>query len=242
MTSTITFTDVSNSIPEKYFPYPASKFLPDWYKSLEPWLVEKQGKNSYSPEKEIQSGKRCLPMFDALTSGYILQTAFDLYVGRDQSGQKKYTWPNSEREESHGVGIEFHPHSQMSTFKKAEGYSAIPKIISPWAIRTPKGYSVLVIPPTNRDDLKIEIFSGVMDTDRFNSSGSFPFLLSDPNFVGIIPAGTPYAQVIPFKREGFKMKIGGEEEFANIKNSNGLVGRSFRDAYRKSMHTKKEYR
>lgn len=238
----ITFTDVSKSVPETYFPYPATGAIPDWYKDLEPWVKNMEGARSYSPEKIAQTGKRCLPLFDAMTAGYIIPLAFDLYVGRDEKGEKRYSWPNADHMTNMRMGLEFHPHAQMHTFKKAKSYSAIPKISSPWAISTPPGYSVLVIPPLNRDDSPIEIFSGVMDTDLFNSSGSFPFLLSDPNFVGIIPAGTPFAQVIPFKRNDFKLRIGNEKDFQKIKNSDGIVGRSFRDAYRKHMHSKKRYR
>jgi hypothetical protein len=238
----ITFTDTSRSIPEEYYPYPASKSLPKWYKDLEPWINNVDGLQSYSPDRTGQTGKRCLPMFDAITSGYIMPTAFDLYVGRDKDGQRRYSWPNSDRLTTQSIGLEFHPNEQMSTFENAKSYDAIPKILSPWAIKTPKGYSVLVIPPTNRDDLKIEIFSGVMDTDKFNSSGSFPFLFKDPSFVGIIPAGTPFAQVIPFKREDYQMRIGNEKELQTITNSDGIVGRSFRDAYRRFMHTRKSYK
>lgn len=238
----IAFIDVSKSVPEIYHPYPTTKALPSWYKDLEPWVSGVDSNMVFSPEKIAQTGKRCLPLFDAMTAGYVIPLAFDIYVGRDEVGEKRYSWPNAEHMTNTRMGIEFHPNAQMSTFKKAKDYSAIPKISSPWAISTPPGYSVLVVPPLNRDESVIEIFSGVMDTDTFNSAGSFPFLLSDPNFVGVIPAGTPFAQVIPFKRNDFKMRIGNDKDFEKIKNSNGVVGRSFRDAYRKHMHSKKNYR
>jgi hypothetical protein len=37
-------------------------------------------------------------------------------------------------------------------------------------------------------------------------------VINDPMFEGLIPKGTPVAQVIPFKRDKWKMKIGSKKE------------------------------
>jgi hypothetical protein len=55
--------------------------------------------------------------------------------------------------------------------------------------------------------IPFKIFDAVVDTDTFNIPVRFPFTLNDPNWEGIIEAGTPIAQVIPFKREDYEMNI-----------------------------------
>jgi hypothetical protein len=70
---------------------------------------------------------------------------------------------------------------------------------SPWGWKTPRGYSTLVTHPLNRFDLPFITTSGIVDSDVFFGSGNIPFFLKD-GFEGVIPKGTPYAQVIPIKR------------------------------------------
>jgi hypothetical protein len=69
-----------------------------------------------------------------------------------------------------------------------------------WAIRCPPGYSLLFVPPLNRPDPRFTIFSGIVDADRYFEYVNFPFVWNEPNYHGIVEAGTPIAQVIPIKR------------------------------------------
>jgi len=78
------------------------------------------------------------------------------------------------------------------------------------------GYSCLFTPPLNRVDERFEIINGVVDTDIYKEYINFPFFLKkdyllknvkDGKFFSIIEKGTPYCQIIPFKRESWKMKI-----------------------------------
>jgi hypothetical protein len=81
-----------------------------------------------------------------------------------------------------------------------------------WIIKTPPGYSCLFIPPLNNRDDRFEIISGIVDTDTFTLPINFPFIVNGdkyPSLESLIKRGTPYVQVIPFKRESWKMKIEG---------------------------------
>jgi hypothetical protein len=55
--------------------------------------------------------------------------------------------------------------------------------------------------------------TGVVDTDTFPVPVNFPFFVRE-DFDGIIPEGTPIAQVIPFKRTDWKSEVD-EENQAN---------------------------
>ena len=242
MPTKVTFIDKSDAIPEIFFPYPAARLLPQWYKDLSPWAEAHPDSNNYYSKLGTQTAKRCIPMFDALSSGYLIPLPFDIHVSKRTDGSIEYEWPDLMGDSNPSVGVTFHSKDQISTYKKAEPFYDIPKLITPWAFSTPRGYSMLFIPPMNRDDLKIEVFSGIIDTDKFNSTGSFPFLLSDPNFEGLIPAGTPFAQAIPFKREDFEMRMGDDSDRKKTRLSDATVGRFFKDGYRKIMHSKKSYK
>jgi hypothetical protein len=62
-----------------------------------------------------------------------------------------------------------------------------------------------------------------MDNDKIKLPGSMPFFLRE-GFSGVIPAGTPFAQIIPFKREDWTSEVIIEEphklDDKNMQNSN----------------------
>jgi hypothetical protein len=72
-----------------------------------------------------------------------------------------------------------------------------------WAIKVPNGYSVLYSSPFNRYDLPFITVSGIIDNDKVNLPGSMPFFVQE-GWTGVVPAGTPYVQMIPFLREDWK--------------------------------------
>ena len=66
--------------------------------------------------------------------------------------------------------------------------------------------------------------------------------LTDPNFEGMIPSGTPFAQVIPFKREAWVSELGGEKERNKAKVDNSKMLTVFFDRYKKFWWQRKEYK
>jgi hypothetical protein len=221
-----------NSSPNKAVaaPVPASAVLPEWYKN----------QNSYTPfsnfEKKPVEGyettatvKKCIPFFDALTSGYMLLTPCDIYV-EQRDGQPYYFWSLDEM-------IGWHSQVQFSEYPGNQNGAA--KMNNPWGILTPKGYSCLFIPPTNRENV-ISIFAGVVDTDSFNRPVFLPFFVT-PGFSGLIPEGTPYAQVYPFKRESWSHTVVNEESPASEVQLNKLKTVFF-DKYKRFFWSKKEYK
>ena len=64
-------------------------------------------------------------------------------------------------------------------------------------------------------------------------------MLSDINFRGLIPAGTPLAQVIPFKRDIWKSYVGYDKK--EIYKQERQLYSVFFDAYKKMFWDKKQY-
>lgn len=228
MKQSITFTNVLNwSGSDK--PILASKIIPEWYKNTQ----------SYSTGEKKPSGtgftpstiKRCMPVFDAMTSGYIILSPVDIYVSIKED-QQWFEWPALEP-------ISFHPIEQAPEHPYKKPYS-YPKWMNPWAIKTPKGYSTLFVQPFHRDSV-FTILPGVVDTDAYTAPVNFPFVINDPNFEGMIPKGTPIAQVIPFKREKWNMKMGIDKDRLEQDGISHQLRSKFFDRYKQMFWSKKEY-
>lgn len=231
----IIFTNTGN-VPSEFEPKPASKFIPDWYKNLESYI--NGAKKPTGQGTSAATAKRCMPVFDAITGGYIIVSAADVYVSQketeDGSKQPYFEWSN------YGL-IQFHPIEQMPEHPNRNGHMAYPKWINPWAIKTPKGYSVLFTQPMHRESV-FTILPGIVDTDTYTAPVNFPFVLNDINFEGLIPAGTPIAQVIPIKRDEWQMSLGSQDEFEEQQRVTNRLLSKFFDRYKSMFRQPKEYK
>jgi hypothetical protein len=220
-------------ILKDYHPKPAKNIIPEWYKELE----------SYMGGKKVPNGsggitstiKKCMPVFDVMTAGYIIFTHTDIYVSHrfDETLDKDipyYEWAGYS-------ALEFHPIMQAPTHPEQNGF-AYPKFVNPWAITTPKGYSVLIVQPFHRDSV-ITILPAIVDTDMYNTTVHFPFVLKDSSFEGLIPAGTPIAQIIPFQRESWTHEV--QEKRQTVDEHLLRVTTHFWDTYKKVFRQKKEF-
>lgn len=225
----ITFTLVGE-VPDLHKPEPSSKHVPEWYKNT----------ISYADGKKIPDGngipkptiKRCVPVFDAITSGYIIKTYCDIFISK-KNGSPYFEW-------SMGDAINFHPIDQAMNHPLKNGLD-YPKIMNIWGIKTDPGVSCLFTSPFHRDS-PFNILPGIVDTDTYTAPINFPFVLKDTNFEGIIPAGTPVVQILPFPRGSWQMKIGNTVDFnEQLVVSKNLFSKFF-DRYKSLYWHKKEYR
>jgi hypothetical protein len=225
----IIFTNTTN-FDNLEQPQPASKFIPDWYKNMESYIggEKKPGGNG----ETVATIKRCMPVFDAITAGYIITSPADVYV-TIRDGVQYFEWANF------GT-IQFHPIDQAPTHP-IKNEHAYPKWISHWSIRTPKGYSTLFVQPMHRESI-FTILPGIVDTDEFYAPVNFPFVINDPKFEGLIPKGTPIGQIIPFKREPWVMQLGGKKEIKEQEESSSKLQTKFFDRYKSMFRQHKEYK
>jgi len=214
---------VLDEVSEEYKPQPAIKFIPKWYKEIEPRFPHKQ-----TPES-LPTIKRCIPVLDAITAGYIIVSPCDVYVSI-KDGEPYY---NSAIQNL----IQFHPRKQAYNHPKANIYQ-FPKWINSWAIKTPKGVSCYFKPPAHNPNPWFEILEGFVDTDTYSAAINFPFVLKNPEQEFMIPAGTPIAQVIPIKRDNWKMKIKEKSEHTKISL---FLNSQFFDRYKHMFWHRKKY-
>jgi hypothetical protein len=261
MPQVITFTNTMGT-DEIFPPEPAFKNIPEWYKNMDSYLSG--GKVPDGNGGTTGTIKRCMPVFDAINLGYILKTPVDVYVSQkeasyadakhfDETGETIFlseekieqgkfpkTIPHFEWA-NFGI-IEFHPIEQAPDHPNKNGHHvSYPKWINPWSISTPPGYSVAFVQPWHRESV-FTIMPGVVDTDTYTAPVNFPFVLNDIEWEGLIPAGTPIAQVIPFKREGWQMQIGQNQDFINQAKVSVKLRTRFFDSYKNQFRQPKEYR
>jgi hypothetical protein len=232
----IEFIDTTDEIHPEFYPRPAKLTLPDWYKNTSSYKGGK--KEAYMDERGFTSAtmKRCMPFFDAMTSGYTLFSHIDVQVSGPEYN-RLLKWPS-------GGALGWHARWQLGEYPEvSKNLENIPKWVNPWVVKTDPGYSCLFINPMNYGNSIFHCFEGVVDTDTFLSPVNFPFFLKNNSWEGVIPAGTPIMQVIPFRRDSFSHVISkkSDEKNKNLKSIQSLIDSIFFNAYRNHFWYRKEY-
>lgn len=182
-------------VPE---PYPSSSDIPDWYKDMP---LDPKNSDTDS-ETEVYTVKGCRPFMQGLTAGWMLPLPTDIHISYQENGIK----------------IEFAEFDTFSVFtpvKNNPGIGGVSdgvyengivvKIETPWYISVPDGYSVLEIPPLNRQNniftKYFSPFGGIWDADiHMGTINPFSLMKIEPGTDITIPAGTAISQLIVIDR------------------------------------------
>ena len=207
-------------------PKPDSRFIPDEFKKLSRF---------YEGNLHDPTIKTCMPFLDSMTAGYIIQFDQDYVIDPTETD---FSVTPANREEG---GIDYHNKTQLPEKWHSTTGQAACKFINKWLIKTPPGYSCLFVKPMNRLETRFDIIPGVVDTDIYINGIHFPFILTKRDEQFMIKKGEPMVQVIPFKRESYKMWSGFYKEKAHKKTSN-LLNSEWVDRYKKMFWQKKSYK
>jgi hypothetical protein len=209
---------------------PAKNNIPEWYKKIPRWRNDEVFNINTGFERTI---KQCIPFLDCFTTGYVIVLPQDLYV-KDNEGQPFLTWVNAEfppdwRSEVADLNLVPAGHYPIEYTWKASASFVVPV-----------GYSMLLTHPLNRHDLPFTTLSGIVDGGFVsNSKGNIPFYIKK-GFEGLIPQGTPIAQLIPFYQQNWSSKIiNGLVEIGekNLKKSTSVIV----GWYKNTFWTRKKY-
>lgn len=215
-----------------YSPTPASQSLPEWYKKLARYFLPKLSENGASA-KEPATIKACPPFLDAMMAGYVIKTETDLVVSWDE-GFPVIRWPSG------WTAIEVHEKEQIAKEQIPNGYSEQPlKFVNQYIIKTPPGYSSLIMHPLNRAELPFYTLAGIVETDSYTNPVNLPFLIRK-DFIGTIPAGTPIAQILPIKRENWKSKNALADQI-QLKKDTHYLHHTTERLYKKVFWQRKHY-
>jgi len=223
--------------------------LPDWYKKVP--------KNDHPKGLTIKS---CMPFLDSMTAGYVLPLPQDFYIKWNYYNEElkendcffKYGLDgtldsdkiheynlNSSVPQTHSIGQLGGENSFMT--KKNGGFNFL-KILNPWKIKTPPGYSCLFTSPYYNENDYFDIITGIVDTDKFDFWINFPIVINTgkyPTFEKTFLKGLPYVQVIPFKRDSWKMNV---DKIKNDKSVFYSYFSNFMDRYKNMFWTKKSWK
>ncbi len=173
-------------------PIPAILGLPDWLKAM-PQKVFSQ-----TMQDDVLTIKKCPPVIDAMTCGFLMPLACDLRIENGEFSWERELPGNT----NYRSPIDFHVDSQVAGTPFFDTDRFIIKFNNFWTVGLPPGYSLLVTHPINRDDLPFRTLTGLVDADRYcDAFIHFPARWQDPEFNGTLAKGTPVAQCLPVKRE-----------------------------------------
>ena len=224
----LNFNSVGHYMPDIK---PAKHFIPDWYKDIKGYNKNnlKIEENGHTPMLNLKS---CMPFFDPFNTGYMVELFQDLYV-EIKDGKPKINWigapdPVSVREIEENIIPVPHGYAESHFVWKY-----------PHVLNAKKGYSAIVTHPFNRHDLPFISLTGIIDIDVLVGNGNIPFFIQE-GFEGLIPKGTPILQIIPFKRESWKIN---KDDSLILKNDkeNTEKSRSIIGWYKDNRWQKKEF-
>ena len=212
-------------------PIPAAQGLPDWLKAMPGHMF------SALAGLEDDTMKRCPPIVDAMTRGFLIPLICDVTV---EDGQ--FTWdhdlPQGEAVDFARSPMGVHDPGQLSGSPLFEADRFVIKFHNLWTIQAPPGYSLLFTHPVNRFDLPFFTLTGLVDCDLFHDTWiNFPAYWRDPAFNGVLPRGTPVAQCFLIKREAWTAETAAltEEDaaetrklFGDIRREKGVYRRLYR--------------
>jgi hypothetical protein len=203
-----------------------------------------------------------MPFLDTLTSGYLLKMPQDFNVRHNVDSKNEKGEDFKDSFQTFGLhqmtqllnaknvnlnsGIDTHSLKQVEGSPFIEKNKNLPfyKILNPWKIKTSKGYSCLFVPPLNNSDDRFSIIPGIVDTDTFPTEINFPIIINGdkyPVLEDTIKKGTPYVQIIPFKRDNWKMILKPSKQ-KEIQNSRLFYGLKLINIYKDKYWNKKSWK
>jgi hypothetical protein len=187
--------ELEGIIPE---PRAAVKHLPEWFKDLPPTVND--GRDAFGNKN--MSAKKCLPLLDGMSLGFIIPLAGDLHV--------RSNYNNSQFEITNPPGLkvcDFHDADQVGGPNAIKPNHGNPlKFLNRWIVKTAPGWSSLFISPLNNFEQPFTCMAAMVDTDVYPKEVNFPAVWHVPDADIHIPAGTPLVTVIPIKRDSFDRK------------------------------------
>lgn len=222
----IIFNNEDKTALEHWKPVLAKDYIPEWYAKLPP------PKESYAFDEEVaKSIRSCVPVNDLLTSGYIIKASYEVRVSEKlidfvprmnistakplgEFMNNKMKNPKTEEMQglhpSHPVGI-YSPNLCPMRSQGKKNMSSYFKFDTDWSIKTPPGYSCLIMQPYYLFRNDISIMPAIIDTDTFDKNISVIGFLTGVAEEARFTCGDPLLQVIPFKRDEWEAEYTSEK-------------------------------
>lgn len=232
----IEFFCQDNNIIDYWPPKPAIECIPENIANLQ------EPKEKYNnTEKPILNIKACMPAMDYMSAGYILFNSYEIeFESSFHQFKEQLTLKTSQTIIQDSDNSNINGRKSLAVFEESEcpiskegkGKNYF-KFKSSWGVRTPAGYSCLIIQPFYLKSKLFQIIPSIVDTDKYHLPIPVSGYLTTKDKIRIEP-GTPLLQIIPFKRDEWNMKI--NNEFPSDKSKFFIW-----NAYYRLFHAIKKY-
>lgn len=217
-------------------PRPSSSFIPNWFKNMPPYdpTMSENGIKIVVEGESNATAKKCVPMLDAITTGYTVTLWSDVQVRQEEFGPR-ITWRVSKDVFS------AHKNYGAQLIPPPIGYdNTVFKYLTNFRVETPSGYSIIIRPPAGYYDLPFYAVPAIIDSDKSVIDTNIPVWIKS-GIDCIVEKGTPIAQIIPFKRENWQSDFSyiDEQEFSQQVDKNFLS--TIKNNYIKNIWSKKKF-
>jgi hypothetical protein len=229
-------------------PTPSVIDRPSWWKESS-YYRDSFKEDETFPKKHRFNGtiKNCPAISDAMGMGYTLYMPMDLYINTKDKEKVSIYSPNNFPQDSelntpslNFDFIGFHKKEELEKFNVPKDYCEVVIKINPFfGVRTDPGYSVWVTGPMYKEDTPLKVLDGIIDTDKNPMRFHYPMFIKE-DFDGVILAGTPIIQIIPFKREDWSSEIVPLDRYSLNDIQYKTVSR-FSNSYRKLSWSRKKF-
>jgi len=203
----IQFLTSDPTIAEYWRPVPAREKIPEFIKNLP------DVKDSYNTsEKIVDNIKACLPVMDYITAGYLLPVCvecsittsiknFSEVLSLESARMKDLSNPDIKTSKVAAIFDK-----STCPFEGENNPKHFFKYTTDWSIKTPPGYSCLIVSPFVNLNKKFTLIPAIVDTDTYHKPIPISGYLNTKEEVRFRP-GDYVIQVIPFKRDDWKMSV-----------------------------------
>lgn len=234
-------------------PVPTQDVIPQWYKEADRFAKMPNGEYFKAPKEvcpfpkegttddygKIPTWKACPAIMDAFMTGYVFKTPCDLTFFKNSRGTIDVKINDAKFKDFCSA------RPPMPQFEHPKGFYKDHFAWMPdWGLELPEGYSALFMTPMNRFDLPFMNTTGIVDSDKVHLLGSFPFFIAE-GWEGTLPSGTPYLQVLPFKRENWEHNIDILDQskmYAKMVDNANFYRQPDGGVYKSKIWTRREYK
>lgn len=210
-------------------PVPGSKSLPKWFKEMGPYEGDKL---AVRDRISSASAKKCTPMLDGMISGYTVHLWSDVIVEWESNT------PYIDWRVSHDV-FALHGESSRDIPPPVGYHNTVFKYLTWFRVKLPSGYSMIVQPPANRNPLPFMAVPAIIDSGVSIDTNIPVWISKDAK--GVIEAGTPIAQLIPFKKERWTSSFSQISPQRHTINEDKGFKKTIANNYVKNIWNRKEF-
>jgi len=197
----IEFVTPASAIAEMFPPVPAGRLTPKWMRDMPPFIEKRRyPKFHIRPESTM---KGCPGVGDYLNLGWIVPLWTDYIFTATPDG---FGWESAVPPEMDNVKT-FEPELQPTMPRSEDEHDHILKIGTPWMVKTPPGWSVIICAPWYHKERRFTITPGIMESDRFHVVTVVAQWHLPIGEATLLKAGMPLLHIIPVKRPTMGLKV-----------------------------------